>query len=91
MVPPVHTGVSFHRGHEIVCCRVRVYPGRMAGECDPPNATECPGPAEARVYGEGNAYLEVRHSPASFRDLVCSYATDIRGYVYKRLEMPPPL
>jgi hypothetical protein len=32
--------------------------GRLAEECRPRNATACPGPDSARLYAEGNAYLD---------------------------------
>lgn len=31
--------------------------GRMADECDPPNATKCPGPDEVTLYAQGNRPL----------------------------------
>jgi len=32
--------------------------GRMADECTPPDPLQCPGPDNAKLYAQGNAYLE---------------------------------
>jgi cyclophilin family peptidyl-prolyl cis-trans isomerase len=40
--------------------------GRMADECDPPDAKKCPGPDEVTLYAKGNSYLDAAYPRMDF-------------------------